>query len=158
MDPADLPLRDIQLPAEPGWWLPAPGWWVLLALILLAIAATWWLVRRFRSTRLKMHALSELDSLYKNLSAAPGDFVKAVSTLMRRVVISYFPRADTAGLTGDAWLNFLDLQLKDKRFSRGPGAALVSEAYRRSPSVDSERLFTLCRDWLQSLPQKTPPR
>ena len=39
-----LPLRDIRLPAEPGFWPLAPGWWMLLILftVLLIVLAIKW--------------------------------------------------------------------------------------------------------------------
>ena len=38
MQETPLPLRDLHLPAEVGWWPLAPGWWVLIA-IVAALAA-----------------------------------------------------------------------------------------------------------------------
>ncbi|MGH8222486.1 MAG: DUF4381 family protein, partial [Woeseiaceae bacterium] len=40
MDPQQIPLRDLHLPEAVGWWPPAPGWWLLIA---LAVAALLWL-------------------------------------------------------------------------------------------------------------------
>ena len=36
MDPKQIPLRDLHLPEVVGWWPLAPGWWVLLAMLVIA--------------------------------------------------------------------------------------------------------------------------
>ena len=42
-------LRDIALPAAVSWWPLAPGWWLLLGLVLLfALALPLWLWWRHR--------------------------------------------------------------------------------------------------------------
>ena len=45
---AQLPLKDIHLPPEIGIWPPAPGWWVLLILVLAVIGLSIWLWRRYQ--------------------------------------------------------------------------------------------------------------
>jgi len=37
-DPSSIPLRDIHLPDPIGWWPPAPGWSIVLGLLVLASA------------------------------------------------------------------------------------------------------------------------
>ena len=44
MSPADIPIRGLHLPPEPGLWPLAPGWWALivLAAILLSVLLSLW--------------------------------------------------------------------------------------------------------------------
>ena len=35
MDPKQIPLRDLHLPEGIGWWPLAPGWWVVIALVMI---------------------------------------------------------------------------------------------------------------------------
>lgn len=52
-------LRDVQEPAAPHWFPPAPGWWVLL--LLIATGALWSLGRYLaRPARLRRHTLAAL--------------------------------------------------------------------------------------------------
>lgn len=110
-DPSTLPLREIHLPESVGWWPPAPGWWLLPVLLLLGFAAAWYgrLLyerRKYSAINMARHELTEVRSRYATDRDARR-CLRAVSGLLRRVSISVFPRADSAGLTGDDWLAFL---------------------------------------------------
>ena len=110
-DPASLPLREIHLPDSVGWWPPAPGWWLLPVLLLLGLAAAWYarhLYRRRKFSAVNM-ARKELAGIRSRYAADrdAGHCVRSVSGLLRRVSISVFPRAESAGLTGADWLAFL---------------------------------------------------
>ena len=64
-DPADLShLADIAMPLPVPWWPPAPGWWILAAAFLaaLAILATM-AVRRYRRNAYRRAALAELAAI-----------------------------------------------------------------------------------------------
>ena len=41
-----------------------------------------------------------------------------------------------AGLTGESWLRYLDQGLDEPVFLHGPGQALESLPYRKSPAID----------------------
>lgn len=134
MDPSTLPLRDLHLPDPVGWWPPAPGWWVLLA--LAAIAAVWltlrWLEARRRQAP-RRFALRRFKALCREY-AKDGDGVRLsreLSALLRRTMLAYAPRADVAGLTGERWLEFLDRGLDRPHFRDGDGRALLDWPYRR---------------------------
>lgn len=157
MNPEDIPLRGLHLPDAVGWWPPAPGWWVLLA--LLAVAA-FLLVRagmeyraRSAARRRALRQLEESRSAY----AYHGDPVvlgAEVSELLRRAMLAYAPRAEVAGLTGDAWLAWLDRDLDESRFQRGAGRALLDLPYRSSETaaqdVDIDGLLAAVRERLRT--------
>ncbi|MFP4247932.1 MAG: DUF4381 domain-containing protein [Halochromatium sp.] len=145
-----LDLRDIHLPAEPGFWPPAPGWWLLFALTVVLIG---WLGRhgwaRYRRWRRSRRILGELDRIQARGLHGPT-LVAAVSALLKRVALSRYPRAEVAALTGEAWLVFLDRTGGDGRFVRGPGRALAEGAYAPEiAGIDEHALLTVARDWLR---------
>lgn len=133
MDPAEIPLRDLQLPAEIGWWPPAPGWWLLIGLAgvgLLALIVHLRKARAFNAAR--RHALRTLDEYAGDYRRHRNPVVLAtqVSALLRRVMLAYVPRSEVAGLTGDDWLEWLDRDLDDPAFAGGVGRQLLELPYR----------------------------
>lgn len=152
MNPAELPLRDIHLPPPPGWWPPAPGWWLLLGAVLLLIAALFWWRRRRRSESALSAARRELACL--RAAVPTGDahrLAQDLSVLMRRVALSFYPRAEVAALTGSAWLAFLDRGLADRPFEDGPGRLLAELPYRPQVSAaEVAPLFDLCARWIET--------
>ena len=99
MNPEELPLRDLHLPAEIGWWPLAPGWWFLAVLLLVGIvylALQFW--RNWRRAAARREALAEFSRLRTQLDQdgdIPG-FVAAVSTLLRRAMLAYGERQHVA--------------------------------------------------------------
>jgi hypothetical protein len=151
----ELPLRDIHLPAPISWWPPAPGWWMLLVLTLLAIVVFVllyrWQLRRRRRQRV-IEQLTRIESAWTEHRDAL-QLVRELSILMRRAGISLYPRRDTASLTGDNWLAWLDGTATHKGFSDGAGRLLARAPYANSldaQASDIEALIALCRHWLQA--------
>ncbi len=133
MNPTQLPLRDLHLPDPVGWWPPAPGWWLLAALVVAALAffGRRWLRERARA-RARRHALRQLDR-YVDDYARHGNAVTLgvdLSELVRRTMLAYAPRGEVAGLTGEAWLEWLDRDLDRPVFRQGQGRPLVEWPYR----------------------------
>ncbi|QIK38083.1 DUF4381 domain-containing protein [Caldichromatium japonicum] len=159
MDPELLAeLRDWHLPEAPSWWPPAPGWWALLGLALLAAAALGlWSWRRQRARDPRRAARFELVRLRQAL-AADGDrrgHLAALSRLVRRVALAYYPPDQVAGLNGEAWLDFLDRTGGDGAFGRGVGRALVDAAHRPAPDgVDLDALHALIAQWIARQPAR----
>lgn len=153
-----LNLRDIHLPNPISWWPPAPGWWALLILCLL-IAFSVWLFRKIKESRsVRVAAFKELQIISADFTQK-GDthqLVKSLSVLLRRICLSYFPRSDVAGLTGERWLTFLDNCLDwgkvSERFSQGAGRILITAPYQPHATFDGEKLLNLCRHWIKALP------
>lgn len=138
MDPEQIPLRDLHLPEVISWWPLAPGWWVLIALLIAGVA---YLLRRYLRTHARgaarRHALQQLNALtaayeqHGNTVAFSSD----LSELLRRTMLAYAPRREIAGLTGDAWLAWLDKDLDQPRFQNKTGRKLLELPYR-APSDD----------------------
>lgn len=138
MNPEALPLRDLHLPEAIGWWPLAPGWWLLLALLLLGLAlAARASYRRHRRNAARRGALAELKRLESAWDADRNTAALAAGTsdLLRRAMLAYAPRHEVAGLTGRAWLEWLDRGLERRPFSSGPGQGLEYLPYRDPRSV-----------------------
>ena len=158
-----LPLRDIHLPEAVSWWPPAPGWWIVLAaLVLLGVSI--YLYTRFRKRgQLKRDALNELalirDRFHQNHNVLL--LVKALSTLIRRASISFYPRRDTASLTGTAWLQHLDDTSETDAFEKGSGRVLATAPYlphNGRIDFDGDELIALCEQWIERQPTRGAAR
>ena len=158
MSPQALDLRDIHLPDPVGWWPPAPGWWMLLGLLVVLGLCGNYLWRRHLRKRhsvrnIAQQELSRLRQEYRRYDDVAA-LARKLSVLLRRSCISLEPRHHSAGLTGEAWLAHLDKDLADARFSNGPGRLLLDAPYRHRPPIDTEAqgLLQVCQDWVDRLP------
>lgn len=133
MDPEQIPLRDLHLPEAIGWWPLAPGWWLLLLLLAFVL-----LVGLYRAFKRRQHnaprrfALREL-ARYEAEYLEHRDVVtlgKQLSELLRRGMLAYAQRDEVAGLTGEKWLQWLDLGMPLPYFHTEGGKSLLQLPYR----------------------------
>lgn len=146
----DLPLRDIHLPETISWFPPALGWWLLLIFVpILSYFFIALLQKIFKKTALK-EAQKLLQQLQHNDALSPLEKVIELSTLLRRVSISRDEKS--GGLTGRAWLDYLDSALKDAPFKNGIGRCLIDAPYQKElpANVDLSALFALVQRWLKA--------
>ncbi|MGU3492774.1 DUF4381 domain-containing protein [Xanthobacteraceae bacterium A53D] len=102
-----LSLRDIHLPPPVSFWPPAPGWWMLLGLIVLAALIAAILEWRRRQT-LAYRALRELDAIAKDQTTyADARAVGAAAAVLVRRILVTRSQKDAAVLTGEGWPAFL---------------------------------------------------
>lgn len=152
-DPLQLPLRDIHMPPAISWWPPAPGWWGLACLLLSIIVLLWWWTRRRQLLKLSAANLAreELLKIREQYSTHQDQqrLLRELSVLLRRLSISEYPRSQSASLTGDEWLQFLDKPMQGSPFKTGVGRILVDAPYRPQITLQEiEPLFALCADWI----------
>jgi hypothetical protein len=155
MNPTELeqlPLRDIHLPAAVGWWPPAYGWWIALAVLALGVVVVAW---RYRSHYRERAALRGLKAVARSLAAggAPADGIQHISMILRRFAMSVAGSSPVAGLTGEAWLDFLDSRWARDEFSAGIGRVLIYGPYappERVSGNDVSALNELCIDWVRA--------
>jgi len=151
---ASLQLRDIHLPAAAPFWPPAPGWWVLAAVLLLLLAwagAVAWRRRRLdRARRRILDALAALEADFTRERSS--ERLASISLLLRRLALSRFPRERVAGLTGAAWLRFLDESGGHGQFAAGAGRVLAAAPYQRSipHDMDVAGFSALVRGWVET--------
>ena len=133
MDPTQLPLRDLHLPDPVNWWPLAPGWWVIAVLALIGLG--WllryaWRVRQFNSPRrYAVRTLAAVEAEYLS-HRNPVRLGQQLSELLRRGMLAYAPRHEVAGLTGEAWLRWLDKGLSVPYFHTEGGKSLLQLPYR----------------------------
>ena len=142
-------LREIHLPDPVSVWPPAPGWWILFVVVLSAILwAVWWYCRRRDSAyRTARDELASLRAAYA-ANAQEETLVKGLSTLLRRYSLTVYGRTRVAGLTGSAWLTFLDETGDTQAFTNGTGHVLNSVPYGGQNPVDINPLLDLVEHWL----------
>jgi len=154
-----LPLRDIHLPDPVSWWPPAFGWWLIVAAIITS-ALVYFFIKTVRKKRLlRKTILEQLDMIYDQFKTDNNKTILAqsLSILMRRSCISFYPRANTAGLTGAQWLHYLDNTTDKKGFTNGDGQILATAPYlpaHNEASFDANKLISLCKTWLLAQPCK----
>jgi hypothetical protein len=108
-------LRDIRELDPVSWWPPGPGWWflvlggILLLLLLWRFAPSLRLPRRpRRRLRWQRVAARELHELRRRVHQDdPKTVAGELSELLRRIAMARCGRANCAGLSGEAWLDWL---------------------------------------------------
>jgi hypothetical protein len=164
-DIASIPIRDIHLPESVSWWPLAPGWWITLGLLVLAAAVVYILKvvkERRQLAKQSMEEFSLLVSRYQQDRDA-RNLLSNISQLLRRISITQYEERDVAGLTGTAWLQFLDETMEGKKSGRATsfnselGGYLIAAQYQKASAVDEKKLdqlLVLSKAWLQSASSK----
>ena len=155
MNPRQLPLRDIHLPDPIGWWPPAIGWWLLGLFIIILIVFLVWLFKRLTRKTAVKSAKKLLLTIKQDKNIDNDQKLQQISMLLRRTAISIYPRQQVAGLTGMAWLKFLDNDREGQPFSQGAGRVLHDGPYKKHQDFDIDALFTVSEQWLKSTLGKT---
>lgn len=155
MQPTSSPLdqlADIHLPDAVSWWPLAPGWWILLALIIVAGIGFFIWRQRKRQNHYRVVAQQELAIIYANYqqSQDAANYLHAISVLLRRTALTAYPSGFNASIKGQDWLNWLDAVCPglNGKFSSDLGQSLLSSAYQKNPHIDAASLQQLCTDWI----------
>lgn len=159
ISPEQLPLRDIHLPAETLTATSPPNGPVAMLLLagLLMVAALLGLWMALRRRRRATHAHALLAQIERQRARAPTDpaWLIALSELLRRTALARYPREAVAGLTGRAWLAFLDSHGGGSAFSAAAGQWLLEGPYRAQvalPDAQAVALLDAARRWLDAKP------
>jgi hypothetical protein len=155
IDFSTLPLRDIHLPGPVSWWPPAPGWWLLLGVIVVAIALAAY--QRYRTRRLRT-ALAAIERITADLDAGaePVACLQRLSVVLRRFAMST-ASGDAArgvpGMVGERWLEYLDARGGGSAFRAGAGKRLLDAPYAPEGALrrdDALELGRLLAAWIRA--------
>jgi len=75
-----------------------------------------------------------------------------LSSLLRRIVMSYRGRNQTAGLTGSEWVKQLDDLVDTACFSDEQIMLLTHGQYAAVVDIDCNALIRSCDTWIKALP------
>ena len=145
-------LKSNHLPDPVSWWPPAPGWWMLAALTLAALALIIWLIVKYiRKTRYRRVANKQAKSLYSRYKQHNDSrrFVHDCNCLLKKTALHAFPDQQPAGLHSHQWLEFLSKTSNNPSFTEESGQMFGAGKYQQEHSVDAEKVYALTLSWIK---------
>ncbi|ARM34226.1 DUF4381 domain-containing protein [Legionella longbeachae] len=144
-------LKDIHLPTPIGWWPLAPGWYVVIALmVLIFIFVFYWIYKNHRNAKAKNCALILLMNYQKEYEKEHNVALTSarISELLRRVALVYYPRGEVASLHGENWLRFLNATGKGIDFNLVKDM-LLDAPFKTGQTMDLSPLFKTAQLWIK---------
>jgi len=137
-------LQDIVLPAVPPFWPPAPGFWILL-LMLVAVVISGWRWRRILRMR-NAYRQAGLELLEQART------VRDVSLVLKRVALAAWARDQVASLYDSQWADFLNSSCTQCHFE--------PDGWRTADEMADPELIRMASHWIRQhrLPARKEPR
>ena len=146
-----LPLRDLKLPPEPGFWPLAPGWWVLIGLLLVLLV--WIIIKRLRHQRKKSRwqqinqQLSDIEFRYQQ-HQNKQQLLAEVSTFLRRFVRFQLKQQQATTFSGQNWVDHLN-QLQGAAAFAPFATSLTQGVFQAKHEYDADGLLTTARSFIK---------
>ncbi len=137
-----LPIEDIILPGEPGFWPPAPGWWLLALILLVAllriIRRLWRGWPRWRARRRALGAIRRAHNAAE------------INRLLKGYAVRWLAAPPAA--QGDAWVQWMlqqgpALPPEDREVLK----QLAEAPYRPDGIPDPEQLKRAVIHWIRKV-------
>lgn len=143
-NPALAQLRDIHLPEAVSWWPIAWPWWLMLVLLIAVIS---FIIYHRKKNAWRALAIKQLQALD---DSDPVMYAMGCNRLLKQICFNKVD-ASCASLSGIAWLNYLDEQVKKPIFLP------EIEAFAFIPdnpqvSLDTKALNKACQQWIRKVP------
>lgn len=148
-------LKDIHLPAPVSIFPLAPGWYIVLAvmLVIIVLLILWQLRRASKQYKLKqvLVLLAQIEA--KAQASEPKqreEVLPEISILLKRVARDKFSELHPQNLFGEKWLQFLDRSGKTTEFTSGTGRVLL-DVYKRQSLENPQELLGVVKNWLRTV-------
>jgi hypothetical protein len=162
MDYSQIPLKAMEMPEAISGWPLAPGWWVVLVLLLSLIACVIVYIRKklIDPRRFALAELKKIEQAYQE-NQNKAELLIACNSLLKRMALRFYPRSHVASLSGEEWIRLLKkmAEIDDQHIFE----LLVTGPYQRHsvkeegsvPSDDCAVLITACKHWIKKVkPEK----
>lgn len=170
-------LHDVATPEPVGYWPLAPGWWLLIALLLAAITGgiigffAWRNAKKrnkYRATAKRY--LTALQKDYNRGEITASEALQQLNVLTKQAYFAAYPiaRLTISGQCGEKWYqhlnNTLGKQSHDKwasldksifEISYQPASALSENNSTSAVNKNLNHLFDFCMQWINHHPQLT---
>lgn len=134
-------LHDILMPGPVPWWPPAPGVYLVLGVLLVvALCFAMHGLRHYLRQAYRREALAAIRA--SRLS------VTELAALLKRVALTAYPREQVAGLTGQAWLQWLT---ETSGLTVPPAVAemLTRTVYTGAGAPETAELIAFIKRWIR---------
>lgn len=139
-------LAPAHAPPPAGWWPLAPGWWVLLMLLVLTISLlVYWQTRPH--LRLRRIALRELNNLQTSITD-DSNLARDLEHLLRRYAVARYGRDTVASLSGERWIAFV-IEHGGAAWGGNAGSALLCIAYGGEAAAERTAWLTGARAFIR---------
>jgi len=132
------------MPQPVPWWPPAPGWYVVLGLLIGCLSAL--VIRafiRYRRNAYRRAALHELQYADEG-----PDKIGFISALLKRTALAAYPREQVANIAGEAWPRWLS-ESSGLDVPAPVRDALQDGVYGGTPVTDTQALTDFAAQWIR---------
>ncbi len=146
-----LPLRDIKLPAEPSFWPLAPGWWLLIALLMMLLIWLGFKWYRHHQKKQRWQAIDEQLSAIEfkyTQDQNSQQLLTGISAFLRRFVKHQLGQNTATSLSGTQWIEHLN-QLDSKPTFSPYERPLTQGPFQASCEYDADGLLQATRAFIK---------
>lgn len=143
-------LHDIHIPPSIKMWPLAIGWWLLIIGSFCFVGIFGFAIfylKHFRIKKTLLDACKNIQQQYEfDHNAAKA--LNALSILLKRAALQYYPRDQVAGLHGEEWLKFLSNT--SKKIDVYKTQELFEKmVYQKNIEVDISQAFEMVKKWIE---------
>ena len=150
-------------PAKVPFSFGAPGWYVLLTIVLLVLILTGWLALRFyRRNLYRRIALRQLKELTMSATMDKTDLPAIIfktNMLMKRIAIYKYGRTEAASARNEDWINYLNSHSVKEIFTAEDTELLNQQLYggvNTNPS-NPDLFFEKSKQWIRKHKHRVKP-